>query len=70
MGLVLRGEYPGGYQETPNAPDEPDVLAAGDVVEGVGGVCLAASRRVRRVGWWFVAGGQKYCCAPVYFVTR
>jgi hypothetical protein len=36
------GCTPGGYQETPITPDEPDVLDGGGGVEGLGGRWLAA----------------------------
>ena len=47
--------YPG--VDTPLTPVEPDVLDAGDVVESVGVVGLAAGCRVRRVGSWLVVAG-------------
>ena len=43
-----KGPTPG--LETPDPPDEPGELDAGDVVEGVGGGGLATGWRVRRVG--------------------
>ena len=39
MNMAFRGEHPG--VEIPVTPDEPDVLDANDVVEGVGGGGLA-----------------------------
>lgn len=36
-----KGAYPG--EETPDIPDEPDVLDGGDAVEGLGGGGLASS---------------------------
>ncbi len=47
-----KGPTPG--VEASATPDEPDVLDAGDVVEGVGVGGLRRPRRVRRVGWWFL----------------
>ena len=35
------GPTPGGYQETADIPDGPDVLDGGDVVEGIGAGGLA-----------------------------
>ncbi len=46
---MQKREYPGA--ETPFKPDEPDVLDAGDGVEGVG---VDSWRRVCRDGWWFL----------------
>jgi hypothetical protein len=48
------GCTPGAGEETPVTPDEPDVLDADGVVEGLGVDTLATGRRVRRVGWWFL----------------
>ena len=45
--LVPKGEYPG--VEILEIPDEPDVLDAGDMVEGLGVSGLRRVRRLRRV---------------------
>jgi hypothetical protein len=43
------------WVESPNTPDEPGVLDAGDAVEGLGVCDWRRVCRVRWLVWWFLA---------------
>ena len=46
---------------SPVMPDGPDVLDGGGGMEGLGVLDCRRVRRVRRVGWWFMAGVLNQC---------